>query len=115
MFVGWTRPGIGVHDGLDDNPDGPVSVRGTLMDYEEVQLAGDGELFVKSPYPTYRPEDTRVIKYVLSPEPVPVRLGWMWMHTAREAREHCTQRFGTILEENAAGDHVFFRVFKERK
>jgi hypothetical protein len=85
------------------------------MDYDEVQLSGDGELFIKSPYLTYRPEDTRVVTYVLSPDPVPVRSGWTWMHNAREAREHCRGRYGQILEENAAGDHVFFRVYKERR
>lgn len=84
------------------------------MDQEEVQLAGDGELFIKSPYLTYKPEATRVIKYVLGPMEVPVKAGWTYMRTAKEARAHCVQRFGAILEENAAGDHVFFRVFKER-
>jgi hypothetical protein len=85
------------------------------MDYDEVQLAGDGELLIQSPYLTYNPERTRVITYVLAPEPVPVRKGWTWMHTAKEARAHCTARYGKILEERAAGDHVFFRVLKESK
>lgn len=85
------------------------------MDYDEVQLAGDGELFIKSPYLGWRPEDTRVVTYVLSPDPIPVRAGWKWMHNAREAREHCTSRYGKILEENAAGDHVYFRVYKEQR
>lgn len=89
------------------------------MDYDEVQLAGDGELFIKSPYQAWRPEDTRVIRYVLSyaadPVPPEVARGWTWMRNTREAREHCTKRYGKILEENAAGDHVFFRVLKEFK
>lgn len=114
MHVGWTQPGLGVIPGLDDGT-GPTSVRGDLMDYDEVQLAGDGELFLINPYLPYRPEDTRVVTYVVTPEPVPVRLGWAWMHTTREAREHCTKRFGPILEERAAGDNVFFRVYRERK
>lgn len=84
------------------------------MDYDEVQLAGDGELFVTSPYLTYAPEDTRVVTYVLSPEPVSTRAGWTWVHTTTEARAHCTKRFGEILEERAAGDNVFFRVRRER-
>jgi hypothetical protein len=89
------------------------------MDYDEVQLAGDGELFIKSPYLAYRPEDTRVVKYVLSystdPPPPETKVGWTWMRNAKEARAHCRSRYGEILEENAAGDHVFFRVYKERK
>lgn len=102
--------------GVDgDGVAGPVAVDGTLMDYDEVQLAGDGELFIKNPYQAWRPEDTRVVTYVLAQESVPTRTGWTWVHNVKEARAHCTQRFGRILEENAAGDHVFFRVHKERK
>lgn len=80
-----------------------------MKDYE---LAGDGELYLTSPYLSYRPEDTRIVTYVLAHESVPVRAGWTWMHTATEARAHCRARFGAILEERAAGDNVFFRVKK---
>jgi hypothetical protein len=94
------------------------------MDVEEVQLAGDGELFIKSPYVAWRTEDTRVISYVLVPPPrlgeeyspsPPVRQGWRTAPWARTARAEVKREFGQILEENAAGDHVFFRVHKERK
>lgn len=85
------------------------------MDYDEVQLAGDGELIQRTPYLAYKREDTRVVTYVLSRDEVPVRAGWTWVHTAKEARAHCTARFGKIIEENAAGDHLFLRVFKDRK
>lgn len=95
------------------------------MDYEEVQLAGDGELFIKSPYVTWKPEDTRVVSYVLwRPHPVDpkfgpdepkLRQGWRMAPTARAARFEVTKQFGQILEENAAGDNVFFRVYKEHK
>lgn len=114
MHVGWTRGGLGVIPGLDDGH-GPTSVHGDVMDYDEVQIAGDGELLIKSPYQTWKPEDTRVVTYVLAQERVPVRAGWTWMHNVKEARQHCTRRFGRILEENAAGDNVFFRVFKEQR
>jgi hypothetical protein len=85
------------------------------MDYDEVQLTGDGELFVKSPYLAYDKANTRVVTYVLSYDEVPVRAGWTWMRNVKEARKHCETKFGKILEENAAGDNVFFRVLKERK
>lgn len=95
------------------------------MDYEEVQLAGDGELFIKSPYIVWRTEDTKIISYVLTvptnmprslnPAPLTVRPGWRTAPWARVARAEVRRDFGQILEENAAGDHVFFRVYKERK
>lgn len=89
------------------------------MSHEEVQLAGDGELFIKSPYVTWKPEDTRVIPYMLfhSEEyrPPYIRQGWRAAPSAREARRQVVRDFGQILEENAAGDNIFFRVYKERK
>lgn len=89
------------------------------MDYEEVQLAGDGELVIKSPYVPWRKEDTRIISYVLfhSLEYAPpfIRPGWRSAPNTKEARRQVKRDYGKILEENAAGDNVFFRVFKERK
>jgi hypothetical protein len=94
------------------------------MDYEEVQLAGDGELFIKSPYQAWRTEETKVISYVLIPPrraeeqllPIPtVRQGWRTATWARDARAEVRREFGQILEENAAGDNVFFRVYKEKQ
>lgn len=87
------------------------------MDYDEVQLAGDGELITHSPYVAWRAEDTRVISYVIdhgcaSPDcaPVLLRQGWRSAISAKSARAEVIAQHGTILEENAAGDHVFFRV-----
>jgi hypothetical protein len=89
------------------------------MDYDEVQIAGDGELFIQSPYQTWRPEDTRVVPFTIirldEPTTVRVRPGWGWAPSVQVARAQVTQRFGAILEENAAGDNVFFRVRKESK
>jgi hypothetical protein len=111
---------MGVVAGLDGDDNGPTSVRGTLMDYDEVQLAGDGELITRSPYVTWRPEDTRVISYVIMhPNEWPLgrelRPGWRSAPNARTARAEVKRDHGVILEENAAGDNVFFRVNKERK
>lgn len=117
MHIGWTQYGpVGVVRGLDGRSGGPTSVRGDLMDYEEVQLAGDGELFIKSPYVTWKPEDTRIVTFAIGlPADAPARSGAIRQASARLARLDAKRRWGTILEENAAGDHVFFRVYKERK
>jgi hypothetical protein len=99
------------------------------MDYEEVQLAGDGELFIKSPYVAWKSEDTRVINYILGrtnpnvpgdtgitpPMAKLLDRGWRLSANTRTARAEVKREFGQILEENAAGDYVFFRVYKERK
>lgn len=123
MHVGWTQehwhPAFGVFSAFDADVDGPRSVHGDLMDYEEVQLAADGELFIKSPYLTYDPNDTKVVRYMLfhSEEYRPPfsKVGWRAAPNASEARRQVRRDFGTILEENAAGDNVFFRVYKERQ
>lgn len=106
---------MGVLPDLDDG-NGPISVHGALMDYESVQLAGDGELIEVSPYVTWRQEDTRVVTFAIGlPAEAPVRKGALRQTSARLARADVKRRWGDILEENAAGDYVFFRVHKEHK
>lgn len=87
------------------------------MDYQEVQLAGDGELIVKDPYLAYRRVDTMVMPFMIADPTVPFkpRSGWGWAPSVKIAREEVTKRFGEILDENAAGDNIFFRVYKEHK
>ncbi len=118
MHVGWTRDGTGVLLGVDGRGDGPTSVRGEMIDHDEVQLAGDGELVHRSPYLAYRPEDTRIISYrLLHHAEVPavdVRRGAHTAPSAKEARRQVIKNFGKILEENAAGDNLFFRVLRRQ-
>lgn len=66
------------------------------------------------PYVSYHKEDTRIVNYVLTTEPVLglLRKGWRTAPTVRHARAEVVGEFGPILEENAAGNHVFFRVYR---
>lgn len=99
------------------------------MDYDEVHLAGDGELLFNSPYQHWTPATTKVVNYILGranrnvPDeagisPGMAKLldrGWKLAPTARQARAEVMSQYGAILEEKAAGDYVFFRVRKENK
>jgi hypothetical protein len=116
MHVGWTEHSLGVLDGIDGRGDHPISVRGgALMDFDEVQVAGDGELLTHGPYVHWVNKETRVINYTLTREPTAglLRKGWRSAATTKEARAEVVRDFGEILEENAAGDNVYFRVKKK--
>lgn len=116
MLAGWTLPGIGVLRDVDaPGDDVPRSVKGDVMTHDEVYIAGDGELIQRNPYLAWKPEDTRVITYVLSYTSAndleaALRRGRRMAGSVKQARAEVLFQHGEILEENVAGDNVFFRV-----
>lgn len=116
MLAGWTLPGADVlRDVGAPGDDVPLSMTGDVMTHDEVQIAGDGELIQRNPYLYWKPEDTRIITYVLGHAPVEgieaaQRRGRRVTVSVKQARAEVLLQHGEILEENAAGDNVFFRV-----
>lgn len=83
------------------------------MEFEEVQVAGDGDLLIRSPYVAWDPVSTRVVTFAIGvPAALPVRRGALRAVSSKAAREHAVAQWGQILEENAAGDYIFLRVRK---